>query len=154
MADNVTLNPMQGGAVVSTDQAADTTHVQVIKLGEDASDSRKALPATVQEGLLVNTSSRGKNVLVGREDVADTVPVPMSEGDGYLPELVTRRSLIFVNNGDQTAWVAGDGYAAEGHGIPLKAKQILVIDHSPCSAWYFSSAAGESTVIDWLAEVD
>ena len=154
MADNVTLNPMQGGAVVSTDQATDTTHVQVVKLGEDASDSRKAIPATVEEGLLVNTSSRGRNVLVGREDISDRVPVSMSEGDGYLPELGTRRSIMFVNNGAHTAWVAGDAYAAEGHGIPLKSKQILVVDHSPCSAWYFSSATGESTVIDWLAEVD
>jgi hypothetical protein len=64
MADDVTLNSMTGGAVVSTDQAGDGSHVQVVKLAYAADGSRTPIGAD-SDGLKVNVSNATVTVALG-----------------------------------------------------------------------------------------
>lgn len=156
MADNVTLWPMSGGAVVATDQADNTTHVQIVKLGEDETGSSRAIPASVEQGLLVNAASRGRNLIVGQESVGFQVPVPMSQGNGYIPEQDTCRSILIQNNGPHDVYVAGDAYAAYAHGIELKVGRSMVIDKAPRSPIYISRTSTEAgdSLVNWMQELD
>jgi hypothetical protein len=61
MADDVTLNAMSGGDVVSTDQAGDGSHVQVVKLAYSADGSRTPIDADT-DGLKVNVSNTSVTV--------------------------------------------------------------------------------------------
>jgi hypothetical protein len=67
MADDVTLNAMSGGDVVSTDQAGDGSHVQVVKLAYSADGSRTPIDAGT-DGLKVKV---GNTVFVSLND-----PIP------------------------------------------------------------------------------
>lgn len=64
MADDVTLNSMSGGSVVSTDQAGDGSHVQIVKLGYSADGSRTHVDAD-SSGLKVNVSNATITVALG-----------------------------------------------------------------------------------------
>ncbi|MFZ9968065.1 MAG: hypothetical protein ACO3IN_13885 [Steroidobacteraceae bacterium] len=64
MADDVTLNTMSGGSVVSTDQAGDGSHVQVVKLAYSADGSRTHVDADT-DGLKVNVSNATVTVALG-----------------------------------------------------------------------------------------
>ena len=64
MADDVTLNSMSGGSVVSTDQAGDGSHVQIVKLGYSADGSRTHVDAD-SSGLKVNLSNASVTVALG-----------------------------------------------------------------------------------------
>ena len=54
MADNVTLDPGAGGAVVATDDAGAAGHVQIIKLAVSADGSAAVIPADATNGIYVD----------------------------------------------------------------------------------------------------
>lgn len=65
MADNVTLNSGTGGATLKTDELADTSHVQYVKLMDGTADGTGVIPGDATNGLLVNLGANNDVTVTG-----------------------------------------------------------------------------------------
>lgn len=72
MADNLTLNAGSGGASLKTDQLADNSHVQYIKLLDGTADSAAVIPGDATNGLKVQVTTSGLPTGAATADKQDT----------------------------------------------------------------------------------
>lgn len=65
MADNVTLDPGAGGAIVATDQINSNEHVQYVKLMDGTADSSAKIPGDATNGLDVDVTRLPSGTVAG-----------------------------------------------------------------------------------------
>lgn len=107
MADNITLDPGTGGAILNTDEiwdGATSTHFQYVKLTDGSRASSAAVSADFTNGLDVDVTRVQGTVLV-------------SGGGGNISAYVANQPTVSAQlsgGGSVSAWPAGT-YAVSGH---------------------------------------